>query len=367
MKKTISLLSAALALALCACSDSPTGSDDINPNLSGTRLMKIGVTDPMLNNQHAFDMLVPKGWRYDAKVDWDQRFENLAAADVTIDNPNNGDLAEIYPFIPYAWNPNALIPLQPGTIYIGGYVMAPYYDPTQFIRDIVVPAFRNNVTGIQYEAPVGLAEVANAIRANYYNNNPNYMVTAGSIVAHYTLNNVRYEEKFFCVLTYATDPSLPGAVLWRPEFLYSLRSFEGGLASAEGLLQTCVTSITPDMKWFALYLQVHKQWQDGQMAAIKSAGDLSHYLSGVSASVDQTIIDGYNSQQASEDKVYDQFDQSIRGVQNYVNPGDNTTVELPSGYNSVWVNSSGEYFLSDQTGVNPNEGSTLTWTELSAE
>ncbi len=356
-----------LALAACEKTGSatgPAGEKKAPTSGMGTRLASITVTDPMLNNMKAFSVLVPQGWNYQAKVEWHSEFENLASANIVISNPANGDLAQIYPFIPYVWNPNALFPLTPGSIYIGGYVMAPINDAAVFVQQMVLPAFRANIADVQVLDKTPLTGLAQAIYKSYYNSNPNYGISAASWTIRYDLGGKTYDETFYCALSYATDPALPGAVLWRPEFIFSLRAFAGGLADSAPLMQTCVTSVKPDMKWFAAYLQVHKLWQDGQMAAIKSAGDLSHYLSGVSADVNQTIIDGYNQRQASEDKVYGQFSESIRGVQTYANPYTQDNVQLPSGYSNVWVNTSGEYFLSNETGVDPNVGSTLSWQEL---
>ena len=63
----------------------------------------------------------------------------------------------------------------------------------------------------------------------------------------------------------------------------------------------------------------------------------------------------------------DKFSESIRGVETYNNPATSESVQLPSGYSNVWVNTSGEYFLSNEGGLDPNVGSTLTYTQLSPE
>ena len=360
--------------ALCACDGtgaSATGPDTGNKTAPtsgiGMRMVPVSVTDPMINNMKAFTFLVPAGWNYDAKVEWHSEFENLASGNVVISNPANGDLAQMYPFIPYVWNPNAVVPLPVGGIYIGGYVMAPIRDPAVFLQQMVVPVFRSNIANVQVLNNTPLTDVAQAIWKSTYGSNPNYGVTATAWTIRYDLGGRAYEETFYCALNYATDPSLPGAVLWRPEFIFSTRAFAGELQNSQGMMMASMTSIKPDMKWFAAYLKVHKMWQDGQMAAIKSAGDLSRTLSSVNASVDQGIIDGYNQRQASEDKVFDKFSESIRGVETYNNPSTSESVQLPSGYSNVWVNTSGEYFLSNEAGVDPNVGSILSYTQLSPE
>jgi hypothetical protein len=372
IKHILGLIAALLiiqALFGCSTADLAGGKSDDEKVVAptdgtGLRMMPIAVNDPMMNGTKAFTMLVPQGWNYDAKVEWRHEFENLASSNVVLKNPGNGDQVQIYPFIPYVWNPNALIPLAPGSIYIGGYVMAPIQDPAVFIERVVLPAFRPNITNMQVLDKTPLTQVAQTIWKSTYASNANYGVSAASFTIRYSLNGGTFDETFYCALNYATDPALPGAVLWRPEWIFSTRAFAGELQKNQGLMMAAATSVTVDMKWFAGYMQVHKLWQDGQMAAIRGAGELSRYVSGVNASIDKTIIDGYRDRQASEDRVFDSFSESIRGVETYADPM-NGNVQLPAGYSNVWVNTSGEYFLSNQGGVDPNVGSTLSWTALS--
>lgn len=332
---------------------------------TGLRMVPVSVTDPMMNGMKAFTVLVPQGWNYDARVEWRHEYENLASANVLIKNPANGDQVQIYPFIPYVWNPNAVFPLTPGSIYIGGYVMAPIQDPAVFVERIVLPAFRPGIQNVQVLGKTPLTQVAQAIWKSTYASNPDYGVSAAAWTIRYTLNGGTFDETFYCALNYATDPALPGAVLWRPEWIFSTRAFAGQLQANEGAMMAAATSVNVDLKWFAGYLQVHKMWQDGQMAAIRSAGELSRYVSGVNADINNTILQGHKDRQASEDRVFDAFSESIRGVETYADPVNGGNVQLPSDFSRAWVSSRGEYFLSNDTGVDPNVGSTLTWTALS--
>jgi hypothetical protein len=179
------------------------------------------------------------------------------------------------------------------------------------------------------------------------------------------MGDTRYEESFFCAVSYTSNPLIPGAVLWQPEYVYSIRAKKGRMDRAQGLLHAMASSLTLDLKWFALYLQVHKLWQDGQMQAIRSAGELSRYISNVNADITKTLTDGYRQRQASEDRIYDGFSESIRGVETYDNPVTGQTVQLPSDFSHAWVSSSGEFFLTNTT-TDPNVGSNLTWQLLTA-
>jgi hypothetical protein len=51
-------------------------------------------------------------------------------------------------------------------------------------------------------------------------------------------------------------------------------------------------------------------------------------------------------------------------VETYRNPYEDRPVQLPSGYDGVWVSRSGEYLLSNQPGFDPNAGSTAEWRRM---
>jgi len=80
--------------------------------------------------------------------------------------------------------------------------------------------------------------------------------------------------------------------------------------------------------------------------------------------ISATIIATYQHQQAVQDRLAEQWSQTIRGVETYVNPSTGTNVELTGGYDSAWVNNRGEYLLSDSPGFNPAVAFQEGWTQL---
>jgi hypothetical protein len=55
---------------------------------------------------------------------------------------------------------------------------------------------------------------------------------------------------------------------------------------------------------------------------------------------------------------------AFRGVDTFSQPFESRPIELPSGFPDAWVNSSGEYVLSNDAGFDPNLGSTLEWRRM---
>ena len=62
----------------------------------------------------------------------------------------------------------------------------------------------------------------------------------------------------------------------------------------------------------------------------------------------------YENQSKSQEHTSAQYSQYTRGVETYRNPSTGETVDLDSNYGHAWVNTRGEYLLSDQAGFDPN-------------
>jgi hypothetical protein len=79
--------------------------------------------------------------------------------------------------------------------------------------------------------------------------------------------------------------------------------------------------------------------------------------------ISATISQAYQRQQAVQDRAAQQFSQTIRGVETYIDPS-GTKVELAGGYDNAWMNGRGEYLLSNTPGFNPAVALRENWTPL---
>lgn len=335
------------------------------PSGPGIRLATVAVHDPMIHNMKAFSLLVPKGWRHQAEVQWRHQYNNLVSASIVVANPADAEQLQVYPVIPFIWVANPVMPMQVGSNYLGGEVRPPIQDPAQLVAQMILPAFRRGIGNVRVIGNKALPQAAREVHRSYYNDDPNTRIHASRWHIRYDAGGQAYEEAFHCAVSYTTNPMVPGNVIWKPEFIYSFRAAEGGLEAVEGLLQAVVSSFSLDLQWFGQYLSVVKLQQQGQMQAIRSAGELSRYISGVNNEINDIITGSWKNQQAGQDRIYSRFSEHIRGVETYDNPVTGRTVQLPSDYRHAWVSSGGEYFLS-QGEVDPNVGSTTTWQRMSA-
>lgn len=104
-----------------------------------------------------------------------------------------------------------------------------------------------------------------------------------------------------------------------------------------------------------------------QIQQIQSLGQLSSIVSQTSNEISDANFEAWQQNQNVKDQIANDFSDSILGVESYRNPIDGSTVDLPSGYGSVWANSLGEYILSDSPSYNPNTESNLNWEQMTAK
>ncbi|MFO0773355.1 MAG: hypothetical protein U0172_01650 [Nitrospiraceae bacterium] len=93
----------------------------------------------------------------------------------------------------------------------------------------------------------------------------------------------------------------------------------------------------------------HKIWQEAQGAIEKTRAEI------------------YQSQQQSQARISEQFGQTIRGVETYVDAHSNERLELSSSFNQAWRHPNGEVLLSNDPNFDPRIVSLEKWRELKKE
>ena len=129
-------------------------------------------------------------------------------------------------------------------------------------------------------------------------------------------------------------------------------------------MNTTINTARPNLEWYAQYQYVQQLFKDRMMQGIQNAGRISDLIHRNSEAVQKMFADSYRRMSESGDRISQSFTEYIRGVETYRDPYGNRSVQLPSGYSDVWVNRSGEYILTNQTGFNPNADSNLEWRRL---
>jgi hypothetical protein len=338
------------------------GGAPANANAGDLRLTMLAVRDPMVNNQVAFRMLIPQGWQSQGGIVWMHDKSNLATAMMRVANPRGAERLDVFPQVPYVWSQQGIFGFGPGSNYLGNIVAQPM-EPAGYVTQVLLPHFRQGVQA-RVVGREPLPKVAELTARQAQEPGAQKTARAERIRVEYQENGVLMHEDFYCVIVYSTSPIAPGMMNWQPTQLYSFRAQAGRLDANAPLLHAMVSSVSIDLKWFAQYQQVVQMWFNNQMAAIRQAGELSRYIAQVNDQITEMNRRAWENQQRSQDAISRNFSEYIRGTETYHSTYEQGPVELPGGYNDVWVSGNGEYVLSNEAGFNPNVGDTQNWTRI---
>lgn len=327
------------------------------------RLRKIEVHDPGVGCT-AFTMLVPVEWKTEGGVQWQMQYANLASARFRASDPKSGAALELFPVVPGCWEESGSYAAQLGQNYLGSVVWPPPRDTEQYVRELFVPACRANLRGLKVVSATPLPAVAREVERNVAEQGVTKRVTAGKVRLEYEESGRAIAEDVYVTLVSARSPIVPGMVQWSLEHQYSFRAPKAEIDALAPLLQAMVASFRIELPWYAGYAQVLDLSRRNQLQSIRDAGEISKRISRNNDEILASMRSSWEARQASQDRMAREFSESIRGVETYDHPFEGRAVQLPGGYDGAWVNSRGEYVLSNEAGYDPNVGGTIDWRRL---
>lgn len=326
------------------------------------RLRWLAVRDPMVNNEEAFRMLVPRDWRVEGGIVWRPEISTLAYLQMRLSDPQGSSALEFFPTLPFTWSVGGYPGFPPGSLYLGSYVVQPL-DPDNFVRQLLLPQVRGRVSPLVIRTDP-LPELANQVVATVQEAGAVKQVAAARTRIEYQEGTKAFEEDIYSVMVYTQVPMTPGLTWWGPERLFGFRAEKGQLDRQAPLLNAIFASARVSRLWFAHVLQVREAWIQNQMQAIRNAGELSRYIARTSNEISDMQQQAWENRRASEDRSAEAFSEYIRGVETYHDPFGDRNVQLPSGYNDVWVSRGGEYILANDPNFNPNVSAGGTWQRI---
>jgi len=95
-----------------------------------------------------------------------------------------------------------------------------------------------------------------------------------------------------------------------------------------------------------------------------NVGSLSNYFQQANESINEGIIQNYENQQLSNDRIAEGYSDYTLGYQNYTDPNTGEVYKLSSGYDNAWTDNSGSVVLSNDAGYDPNVGGSSSWSSL---
>jgi hypothetical protein len=322
------------------------------------RFTRLSVKDPGINNIEAVSILIPAGWKAEGGVQWFPDYSILANLLMRISDPQTGAAIEFLPIQNFTWLTQMVVQMQPGTNYLGNILWQPIADVSQFIQFFYMPKTLRHLQGARVVARDDLPKLAAEVARSFGGQST---VKSARIRYEYQLGGRPWEEIVYCTLVYTNWQM---GTFWSVHSAYSFRAPKGQLDRLTPLMNTTVSSALLSPEWYGGYMYVQKLFQDRMNQSIKNAAAISATITRNSEEIRRMFSESYRQRSESQDRISRSYSEYIRGVETYRNPYEDRPIQLPSGYNGVWVNRSGEYLLSNQSGFNPNEGSTTEWRRM---
>jgi hypothetical protein len=319
----------------------------------------------------AFSMLIPSDWQAEGNIDWILDTPAMpVAGDFRAWNPNGKEEFHLFPNQAFFWSNDPWIQqtFPTGSRYFGALVRSPL-GPIEALKEIALPKFRSDAENLQVVSQEELPQIKQYFQTG--TDPATGVVTSaegGKIRVEYTLNGVAYEEEMYSIIQTQDIPiTIYGTsrnTNWYMTYVESFRAEKGKLDAQSKTFQTISYFARTDINWLNKYNQVVNYLIQKEIQEIRSLGQLSSIVSQTSNEISDANFESWQQSQNVKDRLADDFSNSILGLDSYRNPIDGSTVELPSGYSSVWANSLGEYVLSDSPSYNPNTESNLNWQQM---
>ncbi len=321
----------------------------------------------------AFRFLIPTGWEFRGGVTWISDNPGMPATlSFTAYNPSGLEALEAFPTLPFYWSNHPLLMMTnpPGSRYFGNEVRQPCRSALEAMQQFTLPRFRN-FSGLRVENIAPMPELVQAYRSLSPDSSPSIAQLDGAKarITYPTDRNTTVEEDITCVLEVnriGSQSMFGGGEMffWNVTFQLATRAAVGKLSSASLLFKTMLGSFKINPIWFNQVVTISQHLIQNQIHHIHNIGQLSRTLSQNADYIRETNTQAYERQQQMMDRVSQQFSQTIREVDSYLDPNTNQEVELPTGYAQAWSSPLGEYIVSADPNFNPNIQSNTTWTPL---
>jgi hypothetical protein len=305
----------------------------------------------------AVTFLLPDGWQARGDVLWLPEWERLTYVRTTIFDPSSGVTIDWLPIQDFIWfEAPAGFAAPIGGNYQGKAYVPPVTDSAQFVTDYwmptVLPQLRNATLVGTSQVPV----IAEEFKRQF--GGP-AEASAYSLRYEFDEGGQTWEQDVSFALLYSSSPSVTS---WYVNFAYTVRAPKGVLDRDQGTISTVIASRITTPEWEGIYGVVRQLFTQGirqQMEDTAAFGRTLAQHRAESAALQKQVTE---ERQASQDRIAQLRQESLAGVETYVDPVNRSLVQLPVGWRQYWVNQRGEQYLtSDQPGFDPNAIDPGTW------
>ncbi len=370
MKRILLFLFIVSALEFICCKgkegEGIVGKDAKARNILKLKLVK--VMDREGIGSEAFSVLVPTNWNFDGGIYWTLRSPAMpAVVSFKVWNPSDSEVFEVFPAHLFSWsNDQMFLSTFPiGSNYLGSEVRPPM-GAVEFLKAYLVPKFRGKYGEIKFleERPLDLPPETPS-----YQQGVELSRNAGRMRIEYLEEGREVEEEIYGIIERYrfSMPGIYGMIVhtnWVADYLFSFKTLRGELEGKRKIFQLIAHSFKLNPTWFSKYNQVVNFLVQNQIQQISNIGEISRIIARTSDEISDMVMSSYKYRESVMDKIATQWSDAMRGIDRYQNPIDGREMELPSGYYNAWVNTLGEYILSDDPNFDPNIGSNVRWEKM---
>ena len=333
--------------------------------------------DPDGFQMEVLRLLAPKDWQFQGSVTWNYRIIPPTPTTVyTVSSSDGRSVAEQFPPDNFYWTEDTFLRQ---SLASSGLPVRRTMSAAQYLKEIWAPHYRAGVSGMTVLEAQSLPEVATQLRRS----SEQQMNIFGQISPFqfpYEMRADAARVKF----QYQRDGQtvVEEATAAISYFISSLAGMYGPIQET-GWTPTAFSFYAPAQEMnqkVRLFEVITRSRQDNpawslnctRLSAtvtrdqIRQQNAIFARMQEIHRTQEQTsdmIVNSYRERSATYDRIFEKYDQTIRGVETYVDPGTNTHIELPYGYNDAWTNGT-DYVLSSDPSYNPNVGSTQSWKRL---
>jgi hypothetical protein len=327
----------------------------------------------------ALRLLVPKGWHFKGGVKWDyNRFPTEAFTAFTISSPDGSSLLEQFPHMTLFWSQDSY--MQSYYSRVGMEIIQPMR-PDEFLKNIFIPRFRSNISGLKIIESQSLPELARQTRdlaqfqmrifgqISPFQFQFEIRADAGRLkVEYFKGGGEKIVEDATVAITYMISnlPTMYGGyatgITWIP-VVSSFKAPAKEINSKVRIFKIIMDSRKDNPVWAENYIKLSASLTRDKIRQQRAVFNRMQQISRTQSEIGDMIMDSYQKRNDAYDRIFDNYSQAIRGVDAYRDPINNWKIDLPTGYDNAWTNGS-DYIVSDDAGFNPNVGSTQNWERM---
>lgn len=323
-------------------------------------LERVVVRHPDINNMVAGVFYMPRGWKWQGRIQGYPMAYHQATLEGTVSDPDSLDQIEALPWAPCVWHTAQFFPTPRMAFDRGGLFKLEPMSPRELVEKVSLPLVRKG-TGARVISHDELPDLARAFAKLV---GPTTKIVAGRTRVAYLVGGKPVEEDFYLILYYTTANIGAGvSTFWGPVVPpFALRSAAGKLDEAAPRLLAIRHSFTINPKWAEEVAKVQALFAWRVTNQTLNTAELSRNIAANNEAIRGMIRQSYENRDRITDRTARNFDDYIRGVQEFTAGGESYV--LPNTRRFAWVNGLGDVIMSDDANFDPNLRGRGSWTPL---